>query len=146
MNEKQVVYVKESGNGTTKTFLVVLLLLVIGYMFYTTSGTGLVITTESPSGVPVVVTKQQAVISTVEHDMVATAKAIVVPLESSPPSINDNSVIVVTAAPQLQVLTDGGLPLTGPYSLQDIEKCREYQSNGVDLKSPQSELCAMYLR
>lgn len=52
-----------------------------------------------------------------------------------------------TAVP-LMSLSDYGLPLMGPYTLEQVNQCREIVNSGnLDtMKSPQRELCEMYTK
>lgn len=52
-----------------------------------------------------------------------------------------------TAVPLL-TLSDYGLPLMGPYTLEQVNQCREIVNSGnLDtMKSPQRELCEMYTK
>lgn len=52
-----------------------------------------------------------------------------------------------TAVP-VQTFSDYGLPVMGPYTLEQVEQCRQIISGGNlnTMKSPQRELCEMYTK
>lgn len=89
-----------------------------------------VVVQPTPTINPPLPTQTAVPVATDEPTTVPAATAV--PMEYQPPL----------------TVSDYGLPVTGPYTMQQVEECRVIiQQHGLDvLKSPQRELCEQYTR
>lgn len=132
----RIVYRKE--NSFLKNVLILVLIALVLYTMYLVS--------ENTGGINLnaIIPTAEVVYQTTEpvSTPVVISPTIVVPTVEQPVMAEPVQAIVPTQV--ITVLTDGGLPEMGPYSLDEVNQCRALLDSGALLKSPQSELCKMY--
>lgn len=155
MNQQpQVVYVQKQSNGCLWLLAAVGLLAIVAFLWMLW---GTVSYARDVNQVPAIFEQTVATLDAINAPEFQQQPGVVILSTSTPfpvvvqatatPFPTATAYPTYTAVPLL-TLSDYGLPIMGPYTLEQVNQCREIVNGGnLDtMTSPQRELCEMYTK